>query len=59
MRYSSFQIDSNDPGEDRVVVWVDDRASVFGVIDGHGGGLAGDLAAKHLGNQGLFPPQTA
>ena len=51
MRYSSYQIDSNDPGEDRLLVWADDRVSVFGVIDGHGGGMAGDLAAKHLGNE--------
>lgn len=35
---SSYQIDSNDPGEDRMVVKLSPTMSMFAVIDGHGGG---------------------
>jgi hypothetical protein len=38
VRCSSYQIDSNDPGEDRVVVRLSPDMDIFAVIDGHGGG---------------------
>jgi serine/threonine protein phosphatase PrpC len=51
MRHSTYQIDSNDPGEDRIIVHITESMQVYCVLDGHGGGMAADMAQIHLMNQ--------